>query len=180
MRAVVLGVNGMTGPAVAAALAEAGHEVGIGREDRAVTDVVVRSARPDEVAELLDLWARAGENAARPADRPEDVLRLLERDPESLLVAELDGRVVGTVIAGWDGWRANLYRLAVDPGVRGRGIAGLLVSRAEGRLRALGAGRFCAMVLEENDVGRSFWASRGYAPQEEWRRWVTAARAATS
>ncbi|TXR57565.1 GNAT family N-acetyltransferase [Quadrisphaera setariae] len=140
-----------------------------------MTDVVVRAARTDEAGVLLDFWARAGENAARPSDELDAVVRLVERDPEALVVAELDGRVVGTVIAGWDGWRANLYRLAVDPDVRGRGIGGLLLARAEQRLRALGAQRFCAMVLEDNGVGREFWASRGYVPQDEWRRWVKAA-----
>ena len=38
-------------------------------------------------------------------------------------VVDLTDRVVGTVIAGWDGWRAHLYRLAVAPDLRGRGIA---------------------------------------------------------
>lgn len=137
-----------------------------------MVDVVLRSGRADEAEALLRFWARAGENASRPADEPEAVVRLVQRDPGALVVAELGGRVVGTVIAGWDGWRANLYRLAVDPDVRGRGIGGLLLSRAEDRLRALGAQRFCAMVLDDNEQGRAFWVSAGYAPQDEWRRWV--------
>ncbi|MBC3763213.1 GNAT family N-acetyltransferase [Quadrisphaera oryzae] len=137
-----------------------------------MVDVVLRSGRADEAEALLRFWARAGENASRPADEPEAVVRLVQRDPGALVVAELGGRVVGTVIAGWDGWRANLYRLAVDPDVRGRGIGGLLLSRAEDRLRALGAQRFCAMVLDDNELGRAFWVSAGYAPQDDWRRWV--------
>lgn len=141
-----------------------------------MSDVVLRSARTDEVGALLSFWARAGENASRPSDGPDAVVRLLERDADALVVAEVEGRVVGTVIAGWDGWRANLYRLAVDPDLRGRGVGVRLLARAEDRLRSLGAERFCAMVLEDNALGRAFWASRGYAPQDEWRRWVKAAR----
>ncbi|PWJ47736.1 N-acetylglutamate synthase, GNAT family [Quadrisphaera granulorum] len=140
-----------------------------------MNDVLFRNARADEAAAILEFWGRAGENAARPSDDPGAVLRLVERDPEALIVAELGGRLVGTVIAGWDGWRANLYRLAVDPEVRGRGLGKQLLARAEERLRALGAERFCAMVLDENELGRAFWAARGYAPQDEWRRWVKAA-----
>lgn len=40
----------------------------------------------------------------------------------------LDGRIVRTIISGWDGWRANLYRLAVDPGLRGRGLGRTLLA----------------------------------------------------
>lgn len=137
-----------------------------------MTDAVVRSARAEEAEALLRFWALAGENAVRPTDEPDAVVRLVERDPEALIVAEVDGRIVGTVIAGWDGWRANLYRLAVDPDTRGHGIGGLLLSSAENRLHTLGAERYCAMVLEDNDAGRAFWAANGYTRQDEWRRWV--------
>jgi hypothetical protein len=43
------------------------------------------------------------------------VERLLEDGDGALLVAEADGRVVGAIVAGWDGWRGNMYRLAVLP-----------------------------------------------------------------
>lgn len=124
------------------------------------------------VSALLDFWARAGENDARPTDRPEAVLALVERDPEALLVAEHDGRLVGTIIAGWDGWRSHLYRLAVCPDHRRLGIGQALLSRAEERLRDLGARRFDAMVLDGNELGQSIWAAAGYRRQDEWGRWV--------
>lgn len=125
-----------------------------------------------DVDALIEFWLVAGENDGRPADHPDAVRRQLERDPDALLVAELDGRIVGTVIAGWDGWRAHLYRLAVHPSYRRRGIGALLLTHAEERLRALGATRLDAMVLEGNALGASAWVAAGYAPQDEWRRWV--------
>jgi ribosomal protein S18 acetylase RimI-like enzyme len=137
-----------------------------------VDDVIIRNARPADVAELIEFWDRAGENGSRPRDRPSAVERLIERDPAALIVAELDGRVVATVIAGWDGWRANLYRLAVDPDVRGQGLGRRMLSSAEDRLRAVGAERLCAMVLDSNALGRSLWESADYVRQDDWRRWV--------
>ncbi len=135
-------------------------------------EVVLRHARDDEAQALLEFWARSAENASRPQDSQVAVERLLARDPASVLVAELDDRIAGTVIAGWDGWRAHLYRLAVGPEARGLGIARRLLGHAEGRLRALGATRLDAMVLDGNDVGAAVWLSAGYAPQGEWSRWV--------
>lgn len=135
-------------------------------------DVTIRCGRREDIQELLEFWAEAGENHGRPADRAALVESLLSRDPESLIVAESGGSVVGTVIAGWDGWRAHLYRLAVDPGHRGRGIARLLMEHAEARLRALGAVRFDAMVLTGNVTGGAAWQAMGYQPQDDWTRWV--------
>lgn len=132
----------------------------------------LRSAIDADVDAVLAFWLEAGENDARPTDRPDAVRRQLARDPDALLVAELDGRIVGTVIAGWDGWRAHLYRLAVHPSYRRRGIATLILAHAEGRLRTLGATRFDAMVLTGNDLGAPAWIAAGYTQQAEWRCWV--------
>jgi ribosomal protein S18 acetylase RimI-like enzyme len=126
----------------------------------------------DDVDALIVFWQLAGENDGRPTDSADAVRRLIERDPDALLVAELGGAIVGTVIAGWDGWRAHLYRLAVHPDHRRQGIGRLLLNAAEGRLEALGASRLDAMVLNDNEVGSSAWLARGYRPQAEWSRWV--------
>ena len=131
-----------------------------------------RPALIDDVADILALWEIAAENDARPADDAAKVVTLIERDPDALELALLDGRIVGTLISGWDGWRAHLYRLAVHPDQRRSGIGRALLSRAERRLAALGATRIDAMVLQHNDLGQRIWTAEGYTEQEEWRRWV--------
>jgi ribosomal protein S18 acetylase RimI-like enzyme len=133
---------------------------------------VVRAAVPADVDALLALWEVAAENDSRPIDTASAVEALLERDPDACLVVERDGRIVGTVIAGWDGWRAHLYRLAVHPDLRRQGVGGLLLEAAAERLSALGAGRLDAMVLEHNELGQSIWKAAGFTCQAEWRRWV--------
>jgi len=134
--------------------------------------VSIGAATAGDVAELLALWAAAAENDSRPADTAQAVLALLQRDPEACLVARHSGRIVGSLIAGWDGWRAHLYRLAVDPAMRRQGIGRALLEAGAARLRALGAARLDAMVLEGNQLGQALWQGSGYAPQPEWRRWV--------
>jgi ribosomal protein S18 acetylase RimI-like enzyme len=140
----------------------------------------LRTASPEDIESLIAFWNIAGENDSRPTDSTDATRRLLERDPDATIVAEHDRTLVGTVIAGWDGWRAHLYRLAVHPDHRRQGIGSLLLNAAEQRLAALGATRFDAMVLEGNELGASTWRARGYAPQEEWRRWVRTVTQPTS
>jgi ribosomal protein S18 acetylase RimI-like enzyme len=135
-------------------------------------DLVVRVAGASELPAILEFWQVAAENGNRPADTPASLAALRLRDPDALLVA-LDGaEIVGTIIAGWDGWRCHLYRLAVAPTRRRAGIGRRLIAAAEERFRALGGTRADAMVLDDNDQAHRIWAAAGYARQEEWSRWV--------
>ena len=134
--------------------------------------VTVRAAGKGDIAAVLQLWAVGGENTSRPDDSFESVEALMARDPDALILAEVDGALVGSVIAGWDGWRYHVYRLAVHPDNRRRGVATQLLDRAEQRLAELGASRIDAMVLDDNDLGQSVWAARGYRRQAEWSRWA--------
>ncbi|WP_431682541.1 GNAT family N-acetyltransferase [Kitasatospora sp. KL5] len=136
-----------------------------------MTEIAIRTARPDEIPALLAFWSRAAEGASITDDEA-GVARLIERDPEALLVAELDGVLAGTVVAGFDGWRCHLYRLAVDPELRRRGVGGALIEAAERRFAGLGGRRVDAMVLERNALGQSAWSGAGYRREEHWRRWV--------
>ncbi|WP_169986536.1 MULTISPECIES: GNAT family N-acetyltransferase [unclassified Microbispora] len=134
-------------------------------------DVRVRNGALEDVEAVLRFWREAAENTDRHDDAAK-VVALIERDPEALLIAEIGGRMVGTLIAGWDGWRAHLYRLAVDPAHRRMGIGSRLIRAAEERFREFGAFRADAMVLHDNDLAHHAWTAAGYAPQTDCGRWV--------
>jgi ribosomal protein S18 acetylase RimI-like enzyme len=136
-------------------------------------DLAIRYGRNSDITDILDFWVRAAEGTDR-RDDPLKVAALIERDPEALLIAEIGGEMVGTLIAGWDGWRAHLYRLAVSPAFRRRGIGSALITAAEQRFAAFGAFRVDAMVLHENELAHHAWKAAGYHPQPEWGRWIRA------
>ena len=121
---------------------------------------------------MLSFWQTAAEDAHRPPDTTAALTALHARDPEALILAVDDGRIIGTVIAGWDGWRAHLYRLAVAPDRRRAGIGKALVGAAENRFQALGAIRIDAMVLDGNTQAHATWSATGFRPQPEWSRWI--------
>jgi len=133
----------------------------------------IRPARLDEAAAVLEFWRVAAEGTSI-SDDPNGVRTLIERDPEALLLAvDTDGRrVLGTVIAGFDGWRCHLYRLAVAPDRRRQGIGSALLDSAHRRFETLGGRRADAMVLERNETGQRTWSAAGYQREDHWRRWV--------
>ena len=66
------------------------------------------------------------------------------------LLAEADGRLVGTVLGTHDGRKAWINRLAVSPAFRRRGIARLLVAEVEARMAALGLDIIAALIESQN------------------------------
>jgi ribosomal protein S18 acetylase RimI-like enzyme len=134
--------------------------------------ITVRRCRQGEVPAVLDLWEQArSEHASRP-DRAKDVERLVADSPAALLVAERNGEIVGALIAAWDGWRGNMYRLSVREGHRREGIGLALTHAGEDYLRQRGARRITALVAFDDEVAGGFWESANYPRDREIGRRV--------
>ncbi len=93
-------------------------------------------------------------------------------DGSALLVGEADGELVGVLIAAWDGWRANMYRLAVRPDPRREGIALRLIRAGEEQLRHRGAQRITALVANDDPVASAVWRAAGYDQDRQIGRCV--------
>jgi len=127
-----------------------------------MTDWRIRDATPEDVEAVLDLWRRADATESS-TDSPEYLAQLVRGWPGALVLAVDAKRVVGSVIAGFDGWRGKVYRLAVNPDYRRRGVGRALLREAEARLRAQGARRVHANVESDHPLAVAFWQSTSYA-----------------
>jgi GNAT superfamily N-acetyltransferase len=134
------------------------------------TDLRLREFTMADYEAVDELWRRAG-LWMRPSDGRDQVALKLERDPDLFLVACADEGLVGVAMGGWDGRRAYIYHLAVDPRWQRRGVAGRLLDCLEARFRAKGALKAKLQIVAGNDVSAAFFAARGYALEADILPW---------
>jgi ribosomal protein S18 acetylase RimI-like enzyme len=131
----------------------------------------IRRAEASDASAVLELWQEA-DAAPSHTDDVESILQLVGHDREALIVADCDGRIIGSVIAAWDGWRGSVYRLAVAPEHRRCGLGRRLVLKAEERLAEVGAVRLQAVVVESDSEATGFWRASGWEQQVDRLRFV--------
>lgn len=121
---------------------------------------------PGELREAaVALWHETG--LTRPWNDPVTDLRAALEGATSTVLASVDeGRLDGTVMAGYDGHRGWLYYLAVSPAEQGRGLGKALVAAAEEWLRDRGAPKVQLMVRATNAAVVAFYAALGYLDTE--------------
>jgi len=106
-----------------------------------------------------------------PDDPPRDYAEIsvpakAAEHPELFLLALDDDRVIGSVMAGYDGHRGWLYRVAVAKSHRHQGVGAALIREAEKRLWALGCVKINLQVRGHNQAVAAFYESLGYAVED--------------
>jgi ribosomal protein S18 acetylase RimI-like enzyme len=122
---------------------------------------------PEDYPAVIHLWQSAGPGIhIRRSDEPEEIRKKLQRDPDLFLVAENEGRIVGSVIGGFDGRRGMMYHLAVAADYRQQGMGAALMDALEERLRAKGCIRYYLLVTKDNEPAIRFYEKRGWERME--------------
>jgi ribosomal protein S18 acetylase RimI-like enzyme len=102
-----------------------------------------------------------------PHNDPLDSIRLkMSSQPELFFVATRAGEIVGTIMAGFDGHRGWIYRVAVNPKQQRQGIGTALMQRAEAELIARGAPKINLQVRSTNEQVVGFYRRLGYSIEE--------------
>ncbi|MGD1943550.1 MAG: GNAT family acetyltransferase [Leptolyngbyaceae cyanobacterium] len=110
---------------------------------------------------LLDLWNAC--ELTRPWNDPDkDITRKISIQPELFLVGELDGQIIASAMAGYDGHRGSVFYLAVAPEFQKRGYGQAMMTEIERLLISMGCPKLNIVVRSSNQHVLDFYRSLGY------------------
>lgn len=128
----------------------------------------IRKMKKEDYGELIELWERAGlyyKQCGR--DSREHILKELRANPDLFLVAEQDGKIVGSVLATYDGRKGWLNRVAVDPEFQGKSLGKKLCLKVESVLRKRGCMIFAMQIHNSNKRSKEMAKGLGYEERKD-------------
>lgn len=127
--------------------------------------MLIRPFLEADTEAVITLWTDCA--LVRPWNDPRaDIRRKLAEQPELFLVGELDGAVVATAMAGYDGHRGWVHYLAVDPTRRRQGLGRRLMAEVEQLLRDRGCPKLNLQVRSDNVGVLGFYRGLGYGEDQ--------------
>lgn len=124
---------------------------------------MVRIMTIEDYEGIYALWKKIKGFGIRSIDdSKEGVARFLKRNPTTSVVAEKDGRIVGSILCGHDGRRGCLYHVCVDEDYRRHGIGKRMVVFAMKALKEEKINKVSLIAFTENDIGNAFWNTIGW------------------
>lgn len=128
----------------------------------------IRAMEIGDYAFVFDLWSSINGFGIRSVDDSEDGLaRFLGRNPSTSIVAEMNGKIVGSVLCGHDGRTATFYHVCVREDYREHGIGRAMVSSAIQALREEKINKVNLIAYKDNEIGNHFWSSEGWNRRDD-------------
>jgi ribosomal protein S18 acetylase RimI-like enzyme len=126
-------------------------------------EFLIRDFKIGDYEQVMNLW-QLSHLPLKPQGRDSRVQleQQIKLDQVIFLVAENEGRIIGTVLATHDGRKGWINRLAVEPAYRRQGLGKQLIKRAEEELEKKGLEMFAALIEENNLASINLFTEVGY------------------
>ena len=129
---------------------------------------MIRIMTMDDYEEVYKLWKKIHGFGIRSIDDSrEGIERFIKRNPATSIVAEMDGKIVGSILCGHDGRRGCFYHVCVDENYRRRGIGKTMVVHAMEELKKEKINKVSLIAFTKNDIGNAFWNQIGWTKRED-------------
>ena len=130
--------------------------------------MTVRTMTIDDYTGVHNLWMTIKGFAIRSIDDSrEGIERFLRRNPNTSVVAEMDGKLVGSILCGHDGRRGCLYHVCVHEDYRMRGIGKSMVVHCMKELEKEKISKVSLIAFTKNGIGNAFWKEIGWTKRED-------------
>lgn len=130
--------------------------------------MMIRSMCIEDYEAIKQLWlTTSGMGLNDVDDSYEGISRYLKRNPTTSFVAEVDGKIIGSILCGHDGRRGFIYHTTVKKQFQHQGIARSLVSYAMNALKQAGISKVALVAFTNNVDGNSFWESIGFTVRDD-------------
>ena len=116
---------------------------------------------------MYELWLACEGVGLGASDSREQIGLFLARNPGTSFVAEVNGRLAGTILGGHDGRRGYVHHTAVHPDFRRRGMGQQLVTACLNALQAQGILKCHLFVHQTNEAAQAFWRSVGWHDRQD-------------
>lgn len=131
-------------------------------------DIIIRKMTIEDYDGVCALWHSIIGFAIRSIDdSKEGVERFLKRNPETSVVAEHNGKIIGAILCGHDGRRGCLYHVCVHKDYRLQGIGKKMVVFCMRALENEGINKVSLIAFTQNDIGNAFWKSLTWTKRED-------------
>jgi len=135
----------------------------------------IRVLSLDDYDQLTALWQCAGLHSVRPQGRDSRaaLARQLQSGVQTILGLEIEGQLIGAVVATHDSRKGWINRLVVDPAHRRQGHATRLIAAAEQALRDQGMQIIAALIETDNPGSLALFRQAGYVEFDEGIHYVS-------
>lgn len=126
----------------------------------------IRPYKNEDEKQVIAMWKIIFDGDP-PWNEPKEMInRKLTVQPELFFVAQIKNKIVGTVVAGFDGVRGWIHHLAVLESYRNQGIASKLMKAAEEGLAIMNCPKINLQVRKKNGKVIAFYESIGYEVED--------------
>ena len=129
--------------------------------------MLIRNMIPADYDLMMKLWRSSPDIGVNPDDNKEYIEKFLTRNPNTSFVAVEDDEIIGTVMAGHDGYRGYVHHTCVSDNFRRKGIGTLLVDAAVDALKNEDINKVFLVVFKTNENGNAFWEKQGFKIRED-------------
>lgn len=125
-------------------------------------EMKIRRMKISDLPALFFLWKKVGLPISNSAREQQEAVTMIKLNPSSCLVAVEEDKVIGSIFGAFNGRRAWIYHLAIDPDYQNMGYGTALLKKVETALKGRKATKILFWVDRLNLKARSFYKKNGF------------------